>query len=230
MKWRKIANTLMFKLVLAVSLGILGLAAVLHFMNQSISKEVFAKIFSESQQKIFNQIDRQFCQFYEDIWRISSTISSSEPVKNYLMEENPASVKERGNIYYMQREMEETRLSDYTQLNVMLVSTQGKSYVYNWTDKLAVSASDILFSPVTQKAGQEPGKLVCEYQESGYSDVTKSEPVIVMACAVYEKRNGFGVFVYYHEGTGIQGNVQLFHFVHERYRGLKRRRGSDFLK
>ena len=101
MKWRKIANTLMFKLVLAVSLGILGLAAVLHFMNQSISKEVFAKIFSESQQKIFNQIDRQFCQFYEDIWRISSTISSSEPVKNYLMEENPASVKERGNIYYM---------------------------------------------------------------------------------------------------------------------------------
>jgi len=191
-KWRKIANTLMFKLVLAVSLGILGLAAVLHFMNQSISKEVFAKIFSESQQKIFNQIDRQFCQFYEDIWRISSTISSSEPVKNYLMEENPASVKERGNIYYMQREMEETRLSDYTQLNVMLVSTQGKSYVYNWTDKLAVSASDILFSPVTQKAGQEPGKLVCEYQESGYSDVTKSEPVIVMACAVYEKETVLG--------------------------------------
>ena len=192
MKWRKIANTLMFKLVFAVALGILALVAALHLMNQSISENIFVETFSEAQQKIFNQIDRQFYQFYEDIWNISGTIASSESVRKYLAETDPASVNERRNIYYMQKEMEDTRLSHYTELNVLLVGTDGKSYIYNWTDKLAASAEDILKNSVTKRAGEEPGKLICEYQESGYSDVTKSDPVIVMAYAVHEKEEILG--------------------------------------
>lgn len=192
MNWRKIANTLMFKLIFAVALGILGLAAVLHLMNQSISKGIFVETFSEAQQKIFNQIDRQFYQFYEDIWNISSTIVSSSSVKSYLVEQDPASVDERRNIYYMQKEMEDTRLSSYAQLNILLVGTDGKSYVYNWTDKLAAPTDDILSDSVTERAAKEPGKLICEYREFGYSDVTKSEPVIVMACAVHEQEKILG--------------------------------------
>lgn len=192
MKWRKIANTLMFKLILAATLGIFSLAAALHLMNQSISEHVFEETFSEAQQKIFNQIDRQFYQFYEDIWNISSTIASSPSVKRYLVQTDPASVNERRNIYYMQKEMKDTWLSGYTDLNVVLVSADGKSYIYNWTDKLSASAEEILQNSVTKRAAKEPGKLICEYQESGYSDVTKSEPVIVMACAVHEKGTVLG--------------------------------------
>ena len=126
----------MFKLIFAVAAGILTLAAALYVMNRSISEGIFAETFSEAQQKIFNQIDQQF---YQDIWNISSTIVSSASVKSYLAEKDPASVNEWRNIYYMQKEMEKTRLSDYTKLNVALVGTKGKSYVYNWTDKLAAS-------------------------------------------------------------------------------------------
>ena len=192
MNWRKITNTLMFKLIFAVAAGILTLAAALYVINRSISEGIFAETFSEAQQKIFNQIDQQFYQFYEDIWNISSTIVSSASVKSYLAEKDPASVNEWRNIYYMQKEMEKTRLSDYTKLNVALVGTKGKSYVYNWTDKLAASTEDILYNSVTKRAAKAPGKLVCEYQESGYSDTTKSEPVIVMACAVHEQGTALG--------------------------------------
>ena len=59
--------------------------------------------------------------------------------------------------------------------------------MYNWTDILAVPAEDMLVNEVTRKSAGMPGQLVCEYQDSGYSDVTKSEPVIVMAQAIYSQ-------------------------------------------
>lgn len=187
MKGRNITNTLMFKLMIAVTAEILALSVILHFVSQSISEQIFINVFTESQQKIFDQIDEQFYKFYGDVLNISNTICSSDAVKRYLTEQDLSSVEERGNIFYMQQEIASTRLSDYTQLNVILIGTGGKNYVYNWTDILAVPAEDMLVNEVTRKSAGMPGQLVCEYQDSGYSDVTKSEPVIVMAQAIYSQ-------------------------------------------
>lgn len=192
MKWKRIANTLMFRLVFTAAAGIFCLSVAMYLMNQSISEEIFVEAFSESQQKIFNQIDRQFYQFYEDIWKISGTICDSSSVKSYLTQTDMASVDEWRSIYYMKEEIADTRLSDYTELNVVLVSTAGKSYIYNWTDALASSTEDILSNSVTRRAAGTPGKLVCEYQDFGASGMGRSDPAIVMACAVHDGEDVLG--------------------------------------
>lgn len=189
MKIKEKVNTLSFKLCVTVIIGIGLLSVAFYVVNLALTKEIFVDTFSESQQKIFNQIDRQFYDFYTDMLDISDTITLSASVKGYLTLEDESTTEARSHIYYMQKQVGDTKLSEYAGLNVLLIGKNGKSYIYNHSDKLAVPALEIVNNEITRKAAETSGKLICEYQKVGYSDVMKSEPVIVMCRAIRDTEN-----------------------------------------
>ena len=80
----------------------------------------------------------------------------------------------------MQDHMNETRLDEHSELNVMLVGFNGKSHFLN-SARREISLDEILKGKAAKKAIENPDKLICEYEESGYTDNQKNSPVLVMA-------------------------------------------------
>ena len=76
--------------------------------------------------------------------------------------------------------MKETKVDEHSELGVMLMGMNGKNYILNNARK-DISAEAILQSEVAKKAMSNPGKLICEYEEKGYTDDQKNVPVLVMA-------------------------------------------------
>lgn len=173
-------NSLFVKILCTVIIGIVCLSTSLSMLNLFISKDVFAENFSASQQKAFKQIDNDFYEFFSLITDVATRASTSWAVHEYLTAENQEPEEEMKTIYYMQDHMNETRLDEHSELNVMLVGFNGKSHFLN-SARREISLDEILKGKAAKKAIANPDKLICEYEESGYTDNQKNSPVLVMA-------------------------------------------------
>lgn len=173
-------NSLFVKILCTVIIGIVCLSASLSMLNLFISKDVFAENFSASQQKAFKQIDNDFYEFFSLITDVATRASTSWAVHEYLTAENQEPEEEMKTIYYMQDHMNERRLDEHSELNVMLVGFNGKSHFLN-SARREISLDEILKGKAAKKAIENPDKLICEYEESGYTDNQKKSPVLVMA-------------------------------------------------
>ena len=180
MKKKLHINSLFVKILCTVIVGIVCLSVTLSMLNLFISKDVFAENFSASQQKAFKQIDNDFYEFFSLITDVAVRANTSWAVREYLTVEDQEPEEEMKTIYYMQRHMKETRLDEHSELNVMLAGFHGKNYILNSSRK-EMSLDEILKGTAAKKAMESPGKLICEYEEKGYTDNQKESPVLVMA-------------------------------------------------
>lgn len=184
-------NSLFVKILVTVILGIVGLSLVLSSLNLALSKNVFYESFSESQRKIFVQMDEEFSQFFSVVSQIGIRASTSWAVRQYLTDEDGVNDEFR-TIYYMQEHLREKMAEEYNSLNVLLVGKNGKDYVINNARK-TLSHDEILESDAAKKAEEHAGKLICEYEPQGYTDDQK-EPVLVMARTLsYESEESDGI-------------------------------------
>lgn len=173
-------NSLFVKIFSTVAIGIGVLSIALSTLNLFISKEVFVESFAESQEKTFSQIDNEFYDFFSVVTGIVSKADTSWAVREYLSGKEISPQEEMKAIYYMQKHLEETRLDEQSDLGVMLLGRNGKSYLLN-SSRREVSVKSILEGHVAQTVMKNPGKLICEYEEHGYTDNQKNSPVIIMA-------------------------------------------------
>lgn len=173
-------NSLFVKIFSTVAIGIGVLSIALSTLNLFISKEVFVESFAESQEKTFSQIDNEFYDFFSVVTGIVSKADTSWAVREYLSGKEISPQEEMKAIYYMQKHLEETRLDEQSDLGVMLLGRNGKSYLLN-SSRREVSVKSILEGHVARTVMKNPGKLICEYEEHGYTDNQKNSPVIIMA-------------------------------------------------
>lgn len=183
-KMKKHCNTLFFKIIITVLGAIFCLTAALSILNIKASQNAFVENFVESQEKIFRQIDENIYDFFRDITSITQRVSTSSAVKAYLTKENWENVDESKNILDMKRYIKQLPISKYSELSMVLVGKTGKTHNYNNTSRLILTGEELLESSIVQKALKNPKKLICQYGESGYTDVMKNYPVIMMAKAI----------------------------------------------
>lgn len=181
---KKRCNTLFFKIIVTVLAAILCLTIVLSVLNIKASQDVFVENFVESQEQIFRQVDENIFDFFRDMTSITQGISNSSATREYLTRENWESVEEIGNILDMKRDVQQLLISQYSDLSMVLVGKTGKTFNYNTTARLLMSGEELLKSPIICEAFENPKKLICQYGESGYTDVMKNYPVLMMAKAI----------------------------------------------
>lgn len=178
---KKRCNTLFFKIIITVLAAILCLTAVLSALNIQASQDAFVEAFVESQDKIFRQIDENIYNFFQDITETTTEICGSLAVKEYLTKEDWESTEEFNNILEMKQFLNQLPISEYSDLSLLLVGRQGKTFNYNSTSRLILSGEELLETEVIRKAFEDPKKLICQYGTGGYTDVMKDYPVIFLA-------------------------------------------------
>lgn len=183
-KMRKRCNTLFFEIIVTVLAAILCLTVALSIFNIKASQDVFVQNFVESQEKIFQQIDENIYDFFRDITSITQGVSSSSAVREYLTKEKWESAEEFRNILDMKKHIYQLPVSKYSELSMVLVGNTGKTFNYNTTARLLLTGQELLETDIIQKALKNPKKLICQYEECGYTDVMKNYPVIMLAKAI----------------------------------------------
>ena len=84
MKKKFHVNSLFFKIVCTALIGIVIISVMENIVNIMFSKSVFVNSFAESQEKIFDQIDSEFYDFYKDMTVILNDVSTSDAAEEYL--------------------------------------------------------------------------------------------------------------------------------------------------
>lgn len=183
-------NSLFVRIIIVVTMGILCLSLLLTGINITLSKEVFAENFAESQQKIFNQIDLEFYDFYKDISDIMTVVSTSDVVREYMTDRFGSQEVERADILEMKKLIDKSAFSEHTELNMVILSMAGKSYIHNSSDAMTEKASELLQSQISREVVEEPKFLASRYLERGFTEIMKKSPVVVFAKAILNPDSG----------------------------------------
>lgn len=180
---------LFFRIICTVIAGILCLVTALCILNVRLSKEVFLEMYSESQEKIFNQIDSDFFEFYRDLSSVMEKVALSDSVRNYMTDHFANQIEDRGYALAMEKVIRNSEFSNYTDLNMLLVSRAGKTYIYNGSDKMSTPVPEILSSDIVRDALNNPRVLVSRYRKNGFTDIMENDPVIIFAKAFRNPQN-----------------------------------------
>ncbi len=194
---KKYVNTLFFKIIVTVISGLLFMSVANSFSNVMIFKKVCTDIIAEMQRKAFDYIYEDFYDFFATITEVAERANRSWSVAEYLTTQPATESEAMDKVYYLQKHFENIELSENGVVNMILLGKDGKSYNHSDT-RIVVSHEAIWQSPAAQAAIEQPGTIVCKYEETGFTDVTKSEPVVVMVKALFftqEKCDGLLIFM-----------------------------------
>ena len=182
MKKKFHVNSLFFKIVCTALIGIVIISVMENIVNIMFSKSVFVNSFAESQEKIFDQIDSEFYDFYKDMTVILNDVSTSDAAEEYLHGSGSA-LEQMKQGYDLEQLVKSSRLDEYYQASFFLICKNQTSYLYRNTDRFTVEKQEILDSSVAAEAMADPDRIICRYQESGFSSVNSGEPVVIFAKA-----------------------------------------------
>lgn len=188
-------NSLFFKLSVSVLLGVMLLAVVLSYMNIYSSEKIFSDMFSDSQEKIFEQIEGRFYEFYSDLAEIAQSVANNEAVQAYLTQKDADPVKEQRMAFDMQRQVEQMKIQEYDNVTLFFIGTGGRNYMYNHADIVTAALADFYEYPVTIEAEENPGRLVIKYMKAGFTSTMDKQPVVT-ACRAIQSGDDIIGYVY----------------------------------
>lgn len=181
MKKKIYANNLFFYIIGTVVIGIVCLAIAIGMLSVQASKETFLDVFAESQEKIFDQIDSEFYQFYSDMAEVTVQIANDSSVEHYLWGTFENSIQERQCILDVRQTIEESSIDNYPDCNILIVGKSGRTMVYKGYDRIDGNIGEILLSKVSLDAMDNEGSLVIQRLEQGFTDITKATSMITLA-------------------------------------------------
>lgn len=182
MKKKFHVNSLLFKIVCTVIIGIVLLSVMENIVNVMFSKAVFVNSFAQSQEKIFDQIDSDFYDFYKDMAAILNDVSSSDAAEAYL-HGTGSGLERMKQSYDLEKLVKSSRLDEYYQASFFMLCENQNSYLYRNTDRFTVDKQEILDSAVAEEAMADPGRVICRYLDKGFSSVNSGAPVVILARA-----------------------------------------------
>ncbi len=178
-----LVNSLMFKIITTVIIGILTLSISLSVVNLTISKRIFINNFADTQVKIFNQIDESYYKFYSDVVSIMETVGRNKDLKTYFTNEGKDTLFQMNNRFNIEQSVKKTTIYDYDNLRVFAINNNAKSYIFSRSDMFFINENDIWESDIAKNARENKGKIVCNFEEEGFTNVTKNTPVLIFAKA-----------------------------------------------
>lgn len=178
------SNNLFLSIISTVVIGILCLVIAIGTITITSSKEAFLEVFSESQKKIFEQIDSEFYVFYRDMEEITKQVSKSDYVKFYLLGEFDSQLEERNCILELKRIIAASSLRNYPDCSIMLAGKTGRTYMHKGSELLTASGDEIMQSSISLKAMESSYGMIVSKMESGFTNMTTNKPLIVFARAI----------------------------------------------
>lgn len=178
-------NSFSGKITLIVMLGISLIAVTVSFVVLVMSRQVFTKNYGDSQEKVFEQIEKEFNDFHDHIQNVFDAIDSSWAFRLYFNEtpelDNTQTFQ---NVYQMEQDLEKSKSADMERLNILVVGYNGKHYLSR-TENICVTDQEILQSEPTKKALSDPDVIHYTYTGQAYTTTSRNADTLIISKALY---------------------------------------------
>lgn len=188
-------NSFFGRIVLMVLLGIGLIAVTVSVVVLAMSKNAFTETYGTSQEKVFEQIEKELNDFHENLQDVISAVDSSWAFRLYLNgEEELDNVQTFQNIYQMEKDLEQSKSSDMERLNILVLGLNGKHYLSR-TETISMSDEKIMESSAVKTALEKPDVLHYSFSHGAYTATAKDADVIIVSKALYfqESREVYAV-------------------------------------
>lgn len=185
-RWDSFQGRIMWMVLFGIVLIAFTVSAVVLKMSQSVFMETYGK----SQEKVFDQIEKELNDFHENLMDVVDAIDSSWAFRLYLGEEdNLDNVQTFQNIFQMEKDLEQSKASDMERLNILVLGTNGKHYLSR-TETISVSEGQILESEAAQIAAAEPETMHYTYSRGAYTATARDKDVMIVSKALSYQNSG----------------------------------------
>ncbi len=186
-------NSLFTKILLVVVIGVLCVSISVSYIIINISKGIFADNYSETQKKIFDQVNDEIYGFHSEIVKIIDSVNSHRAFRTYFAEKDLSTKELSKNIYELKKQIKSSLDSNTYDMSILVVGLNGQSYL-NSSELLTIEAKEILELDINKKSLENNKTITYEYLERGITSSTKNEAVIIISKALNLKdENPYGV-------------------------------------
>lgn len=183
-KFKSHLNSFSGRIALIVMIGIGLIAVTVSFVVLFMSRQVFSKNYGDSQEKVFEQIEKEFNDFHDHIENVFEAIDSSWAFRLYFDENAKLdNTQTFQNVYQMEQDLEKSKSADMERLNILVVGYNGKHYLSR-TENICVADETILQSEPAQKAIAEPDIIHYTYTNKAYTTTSRNVDTVVVSKAL----------------------------------------------
>lgn len=172
-------NSLFFKILCVVVAGVICVSVSISYIIINISKRIFTDTYSDSQKKIFGQVNDKIYDFHGELVKVINSVNSHRAFKTYFTEENLEVEEMSQTIFDLKRQMKSALATNTYDISVLILGLNGSSFL-NRSELLTIRPNEILSMDISQNSLGKSDTILYQYLENGFTSSTKDEPVIVI--------------------------------------------------
>lgn len=183
MKRKLKLNSLFVKVLCVVVIGVVCVSLSVSYIIINISRGIFTDNYSESQKKIFDQVNDEIFDFHSEIVKIIDSVNSNRGFRSYFSETNLSAKELSKDIYELKKQMKSALASNNYDMSVLVVGLNGNYYL-NSSELLTMDAKEIMGSDLIKEALKNNKSIKYQYFRNGITSSTKNEAVIIISKAL----------------------------------------------
>ncbi|WP_291652579.1 histidine kinase [Clostridium sp.] len=172
-------NSLFFKILCVVVVGVICVSVSISYIIINISKGIFTDTYSDSQKKIFGQVNEKIYDFHGELVKVINSVNSHRAFKTYFTEENLEVEEMSQTIFDLKRQMKSALATNTYDIGVLILGLNGSSFL-NRSELLTIRPNEILSMDISKNSLVKSDTILYQYLENGFTSSTKDEPVIVV--------------------------------------------------
>jgi two-component system sensor histidine kinase YesM len=175
-------------ITLLVLTGIVVIAIAVSTLVLSMSKRAFTETYAKSQEKVFDEVEKELIDLNDKLQNIADAIDTSWAFRLYFDNDRELdNTQNFQNIYQMEKDLDESKASELERLNILIFGMNGKHYLSR-TETISLTDDEIMESePFKNAVNTESIKYT--FSKDAYTATSKNSNAIVASKALYYNEN-----------------------------------------
>lgn len=196
MRERLHPNSTVTKIISTMVLGIvLVTIAVITFVI-NVSKNIFIDTYGKSQERVFQQVEKELNDAHKTMMKVASAIDSSWAFRLYFDTDDKEldTAMEFKNVYQMQEDLNKAVGAEASKISVMVIGLNQKSYI-NRAEKISTPVAEILSNEFSERVMENLDMIHYQFFEQGFTATSQGGSVLIGAKALtyLSSRKPYGI-------------------------------------
>ncbi|MCL2865127.1 MAG: sensor histidine kinase [Lachnospiraceae bacterium] len=200
------------KIIFPILIGIVLLALFFSIANTTLSMRIFAETYVESQKYVFQHVEEQFSNLYQDIFDFSVSINRSNAIQRYT-QGNQSPLEAMSDIVSMQHQIQNTNLARHLHVYIMIVDLENHAFLHN-LERITTPIDEILKKDISQRALTSPDELVSGFTPQGFTETTQNDAIVIFAKALtgaeYNNHEPYGILYVFWKESDFKKTYSFF--------------------
>jgi two-component system sensor histidine kinase YesM len=184
-------------ITLLVLAGIACISIAVSTLVISMSKNAFTETYGKSQEKVFEEVEKELIDLNDKLQDIADSIDASWAFRLYFSNDLELdNTQNFQNIYQMEKDLDESKASELDRLNILIFGMNGKHYLSR-TETISLDDDEIKSSEPFKNAVNNLDSIKYTYSKDAYTATSKNSNAVVASKALYydENKNVYAVML-----------------------------------